>query len=108
MNSIKVMVENLCFMMMTMVILWRELNKTNVGRFPLKIAMGKEAVSLKWCTFQALLLFDNDSDDDGEVQGVEYCEYDYNYNGHKSYLVGVSKLLFILNHLLNMFNNFFL
>ena len=76
MNSIKVMVENLCFMMMTMVILWRELNKTNVGRFPLKIAMGKEAVSLKWCTFQALLLFDNDSDDDGEVEGVEYGEYD--------------------------------
>ena len=97
MNSIKVMVASFCFMMM-MMILWKELDKTNVGKFPLKIAKGKEAVSLKWCTFQAVLLFDNDSDDDGEVEGVEYCEYDYNYNGHKSYLVGVSKLLFILNH----------
>ena len=32
-------------------ILWKEIDKTNVGKFPLKIAMGKEAVSLKWCTF---------------------------------------------------------
>ena len=73
MNSIKIMVASFGFKMtMTMMILWKELDKTNGGKFPLKIAMGKEAVSLKWCTFRAVLLFDDDSDNDGEVEGVVY------------------------------------
>ena len=63
-------------MTMTMMILWKELDRTIGGKFPLKIAMGKEAVSIKWCTFWAVFLFDDDSDDDGDVEGVVYGKND--------------------------------
>ena len=39
-----------------MKIFWKDLDKTNGVKFPLKIAMGEEIVSLKWCTFLGVFI----------------------------------------------------
>ena len=39
-----------------MKILWQDLDKTNGVKFPLKIAIGEEIVSLKWCTFLGVFI----------------------------------------------------